>query len=531
VHKSRVFGWLRGIAALMTGAIATGPAAAQEDRVWSGPAQAEWDRADEVILHGTFDDGVFVPKSLSLAEPAARPAPRLLSLTGNVLPSLHPRVFGVEERVELVEQPDGLRLNCRKGTRPAGVVLETAEYRFPLNMAADLAITGEANEAMGLSLISAGGDAPEPAQTMLRTGRASLPLRQDTSALVVTCPAGAGEISLHKVRFVPHPGGTWRRGTWVWEPAAAIRNPSRFAGDLAAAGIDDIAIQVPANPADIVPAARILAAAGVTVHLVEGDPEMIKPEVLIRTVDRVRALRQAVEMAVPSGPALRLELDIEPYGGRDYPLDPISSWQNWAMAIRTIAQAWGDTVDVDVPWWMRGVPGGATALAAVRPWVGTIVVMAYRTEPDLILDAAEPWLALGRPVKIAIESGKLEAEGQQFYRRAAAGTLVLSSNRATLLKRPALRIDGAETFSFVRETRVPADRITFYGRDVARRSAERILAPLLAAWPNFAGFRIHGLRLAEDAAIGDRLQRAVTPPCVATGRCLPSRASVNAPSR
>jgi hypothetical protein len=94
----------------------------------------------------------------------------------------------------------------------------------------------------------------------------------------------------------------------------------------------------------------------------------------------------------------------------------------------------------------------------------------------------------------------VEPEGRRFYRRSPAGTLVLSDNRATLPKCPVRRREGAETFSFVRETRVPADRITFHRRDRALRSAERAVAPLLAAWPNFAGFRIHGLRLAEDGS-------------------------------
>ena len=158
-------------------------------------------------------------------------------------------------------------------------------------------------------------------------------------------------------------------------------------------------------------------------------------------------------------------------------------------------------MDVDVPWWMLGAPGGASALRNARTSIGTIVVMAYRTEPQLILEAAEPWLATGVPVKIAVEAGEVATEVQRTYRRSPAGALAINGGHAALHSAPIAGTEGVATFSLAGETRTRPDRVSFYGRDAERVAAERTILPFLTAWPNFRGFRIHGL---PGSAVADR---------------------------
>lgn len=131
-------GWLRAVAIASTGVI--GPAAvAQTPAIWSGPAEPQWAQAETLELHGTERDGSFMPTGLSLPERAAesRADPRLLPLTGNLLPLLRLRVFGVEERVAITTEAGALRIRCRAGSRPAGIVLEPIGYRFPRDVTAD----------------------------------------------------------------------------------------------------------------------------------------------------------------------------------------------------------------------------------------------------------------------------------------------------------------------------------------------------------------------------------------------------------
>jgi hypothetical protein len=315
---------------------------------------------------------------------------------------------------------------------------------------------------------------------------------------VVACPSEAGDILLVDARIEPVGGTATRRGSWVWDAADAIRDPAGFVRRLVALGLDEIALQPPADPREILPVARALAASGIALHLVEGDPDMIRPDGLARTLERVRGLRDTVQ-TLSGNPAARLELDIEPYGRPDYALDAAAAWRSWALAVEAIAHAWRGPVDVDVPWWMPGAPGGEAALTYARASIGTIVVMAYRTEPVSILEAAEPWLARAQPVKIAIEAGEVASEVQRTYRRAPAGELVVSGDHGALYAAPHAGVEGAATFALIGETRTRPERVSFYGRDAERRQAERVILPLLKAWPNFEGFRVHGLPTVTSA--------------------------------
>jgi len=491
----RSLDWLRTVIVVSTGAMMPTAAAQTSAPVWSGSAEPQWADAETLVLQGMWRDGSFVPKSLSLPDREADwpVAPRLLPLTGNLLPLLRPRIFGVEERAVITAEAGGLHIRCRAGSRPAGIVLEAAGYRLPRNMAARLVLSGKASAAVGLSLIAPGSDVPAPPQTSFSGGLGALPLRPDASALVVSCPFTAGEIVFEEARIDPFGRPAASCGSWVWDAAEAIRNPAAFSDKLAALSLGDIAIQPPAEPGDILPVVRALSASGIAAHLVEGDPDMIEPEGLARTGDRVRRLRLAMRGLSPGNPRVRLELDIEPYGRPAYGRDPAAAWRSWALAVEAIARIWGGPVDVDVPWWMLGAPGGAAALTSARASIGTIVVMAYRTEPQLILEAAEPWLAMGVPVKIAVEAGEVATEVRRTYRRAPAGELFIRGDRASLHAASMVGVKDATTFLLAGETRTQPDRISFYGRDAERGAAERTILPFLTAWANFRVFRIHGL--------------------------------------
>lgn len=482
-----------------TGAIAQVP-----QIVWSGPADQAWGAATQLELQGTMQEDMFVPRGLALVEKNASGSPRLLPLIDGILPMLRVRVFGVEERVQFAARSEGIRISCGKGRRPAGVVLEAPGRYFPRGMQGALLVRGKATGTAGLSLVRAGADAPAPPQTTLREGTTTLSLHAGASALVVSCPSEAAELMIEHVQVVSNGHSRGSFGTWVWDAKDAIRAPRAFVTRLAAARVDEIVIQAPAIPSDLIPLAHALAASPAAWYLVEGDPDMIMPEGLARTLVRVRLLRHTLRNLPASAAPKGLELDIEPHGRADYSVAPRAAWRNWANAITAIANAWGHPVEVVAPWWMRSVPGGTAALDCVRSSVGAVVVMAYRTDPQLILEAVEPWLATGLPVKVAIEAGEVAPEVQRIYRRASAGTLVITGNQAQLTGKPIGRKESAEAFALAGETCTWPEQVSYHGRDSERRAIERTILPLLASWPNFIGFRVHGLLTATPPLTAQR---------------------------
>lgn len=282
------------------------------------------------------------------------------------------------------------------------------------------------------------------------------------------------------------------RGTWVWRERDWHGDPLAFARHAAAAGWTELAIQAPARPdAALARLAAALAERKIGFRLLDGDPAMATAEGRAEAVRRFARLRRWCDDHLAARPLL--ELDIEPYALPGFAADPEAGWQDWARTVQAIAAAWGGPVAVDVPWWMRRSPQGHAALGKARASIREIIVMAYRTDPQLILDAAESWLAeAGPPVRIAIETGPVAQEAERLYRRAPSGTLKLSDAGAELLAAPEAAGPAAFTFALVRETRTDPARISFHGAPSRAAEAERALLPLLSGWPGFAGFRLHG---------------------------------------
>lgn len=443
------------------------------------------------------DEGRFTAKALHVPEPSAPPAPQLLPIGADLLALLDMRVFGSEERVQFDRTAGGVDLKCAPGSHPAGAVLRWPGYRLPRAMRGSLAIAGEGGEGFGLSPVRPGGDAPQPPTALFERGLATLSLPDEPAELVITCPQERGALRVRHARIVPTPGGEGSYGTWLWDARRALSAPQEFAAHAAAAGLDEIAVQATAEAGHgLVPLANALSDRGLAFRLVEGDPAMVGPAGLARAVARVRALRTAAEGADQDAV---LELDIEPYTTPSYAYDSASAWQRWGEAITALAHAWGRSVDVVVPWWMLHRADAVEAMTRAESSIRGVVVMAYRTEPQLILDAAEPWLArgaaYGKPVRIAIEAGQVAMEAQRHYRRADSGPLEILAEEARLHSAPAASTGGGGRFAMVRETIVHPRRISFYGAPDARAAAMDVLLPQLRAWPSFAGFRVHGLEL------------------------------------
>ena len=473
-------------------------ACAQNDIVWKAAPVSGWRDADLLDVHGTMDKGLFRPNAVQVHRAAGPSAQPLLPLGPDLLHLAQVRPFGVEERVEIGRPGDALTILCRPGRAPAGLTLQWPEHRLPAGYKGNWALVGSSNAPIGIAIVAEGQDAPVPPAALWTGSSVIFPLsaRREDRVLVLTCPdAGASaRIDGLAVRPADAAPPIVSRGTWVWQEGDWRDDPPRFARAAADAGWTELAVQVPQVPGP--PLARLaqaLAEKGVMLRLLDGDPAMAGEEGLARTIPRIIRLRRWCEQHLPPGVQPVLELDIEPYGTSAFAADPAKGWRGWAKAVQALSAAWGRPVAVDLPWWMRMSPGGESALQDARGSIAEVVVMAYRTDPQLILDAVEPWLAVDDvAIRVAIEAGPVASEVTRTYRRAAHGTLRTSDAAVEILDLPRMAQADEAVFELVEEIATAPARISFHDSPSTARETEAALLPSLAAWPSYAGFRIHG---------------------------------------
>lgn len=494
----------RGTLFLLAAWAAAMPAHAADRMIWKGPAVKNWREVEQVTLSGTLEAGTFHPVSIAPAQPPASPVPMLVPIGEELLPLADIRPFGREERVEIHRVGHQTIIRCRPGQAPAGVLLDWPDRRWPRSFGGLWRLDGQAGANMGISAVRPGEDAPAPPAATWIGGPLTLPVAAGADQrLVLICPATGASARLDTVTLMPASDRLPdARGSWIWREQDWRADPSGFVRRAAAAGWTELAIQAPARPdAALTHLAAALADQGITFRLLDGDPAMATPDGIGGAMARFAQLRRWCEDHLAVRPVL--ELDIEPYAHPGFAADPSAGWHAWAEAVRAIAGFWGGAVAVDLPWWMRRSPMASAALEKASPSIAEIIVMAYRTDPQLILDAAEGWLAgAGPPVRIAIETGQVAAEATRTYRRAASGTLRLSDAGAELLGEDAPADPSGAFFALMEESRTDPARISFHGALSRAGEVERTIRPLLAGWPRFAGFRAHGWDATQEKPHG-----------------------------
>jgi hypothetical protein len=468
---------------------------AEAQLMWEAPAMKGWREAEWIEVHGTMDGGVFRPDSAMIAQPSGAPSSSLIPLGENVVALAQLRPFGIEERVYVREEGGGIAIDCKPGSAPAGLVLSWPGFRLPGGYHGQWLLKGRSDTNIAVTQVRTGEDASAVTAGYWNGEGISLAFtEQHGQSLVLACPAEGASARLDSLMLAPATSSAAAigRASWVWREEDWRSDPQGFAEAAAAAGFNELAVQVPAKAdAVLVQLIEALEQRGIEMRLLDGDPSMATPEGLETAVARISHLRHwLAKHRAPE--SLMLELDIEPYGQPGFAADAEAGWRGWAMAVRELSAAWGRPVAVDVPWWMQNSSAGISAAQAAISSISEFVVMAYRTDPQLILDAAEPWLRGGKAVQVAIETGPVATEATQTYRRATQGTLRLSDRAVELL--PAVRqAEGGEAvYKLEAQTVTQPGRISFHGETDRAVEVERKLSPILQGWPNFRGFRLHG---------------------------------------
>jgi hypothetical protein len=172
--------------------------------------------------------------------------------------------------------------------------------------------------------------------------------------------------------------------------------------------------------------------------------------------------------------------------------------RGWAETIAVLRAATSMPIDAVLPFWLMS---DEHALRHVVPELAqgadSITIMAYRTNTQAIVAAAEPLLAwAGRRslrARVALEMGPLPDEAQRVYRRHPDGEVRIGRDAdgryEAVLDRGGR---GGARFIFSHETPSPAAAVSFLGDRLRFLSTLEEVVPLLAAWPAFAGMALHG---------------------------------------
>jgi hypothetical protein len=498
--------------------------------LWSGRVAVATPPPARIVIEGSEIDGRFVPNAVRMPDDGPVQANKLpLPVGENLLHRLQARPFGSEPRVEAERSQDGLIIRCGAGTAPAGVVLETGSFHFPRAAQLRLVVGGVGSgEQLALSLVEQGGDAPSPPQVVMDAKGGSLHLPpsppaavQPSRQIVISCPSGQAGLRLNSVVLEPDlpPRQTSNTGTWLWRAEAWLQRPSKIKEWATASQLDRIFLQLEIDSGEVANATALaefvtqLDRRGISVHAVEGDPAMATADGLSHAIRRVAAIRRYQTASPPRARLAGLQFDIEPYLLSDFALDPTAIWGQWADTIQALSSAWGEPVSVVVPFWMLDSEAGAAAMAAVRPVVSKLTVMAYRTDIGQVTALSEPWLAWGAlnavPVSVALENGPLGAEVHRTFLRAQTGSLLLSREgrkaSVSLFSKPAVARQDALAYAFHHETRVNPARISFMDNRDKLAVARAALTRLLVAWPSFDGLMIHALDESERGFGGPRI--------------------------
>lgn len=474
---------------------------------------------DVIVLNGNVTDGRFAVSEHELPSTARGPArPEPMPMHKNLLQSMDARTFGVEERVQAHLENGKLRVACRPGQRPAGVILAGPWFITRANT-----VLAAAYEAHGGAFTWQAADAARQASgdaldmgtltTAANAARLALPVSLDRAGwrqFVLLCPASEASIDVRGLTLEPAAAPKAApRATWIWRPGDWIDGGPALLDWAAGQGIRDLFVTVPLtdgaavrDPAQLAAFVRAAGVRGIGVHSVDGDPHMVLPGEVAAAARRVRAYA-AYNAAQPAEARLRgAQFDVEPYLLPETVLAPARRDTAYIDMARALKAAAGDGLRVEfvVPFWWGRNPALLDALA---PYADALAVMDYRTDRAQIVDFAIPFLdwasAHGRQVRIALEAGAIEPEIQRRYVNATGGPGDLQAvdvggrQVLVLLRKPVAgadahlyRLDGTRT--------IDGSATTFHRDKGALLRQLPGLEREFGLWDGFGGIAIHELR-------------------------------------
>jgi hypothetical protein len=328
--------------------------------------------------------------------------------------------------------------------------------------------------------------------------------------LTIAAPRHGGTLRLESLTLLPAlpspRAENLPAGAWVWEPRAWLGDPEALVANAKAHRMTSLSITIPvetgrvAQPDALAGFVALARQSGIAIHAVEGDPQMVEAAGLEHALERARALRTYQRQAQVEERLAGVEYDIEPYSLAGWGKAP-ADFAGWARAVAALAEAVGAPVNLVVPSWLPGSARGRSFLEEVKGSISGVTVMSYRTDAAALSVAAQPLLdwgaASGKPVRVALEAGPLADDYEEIFVPADTGTVAILPGGgpiAQVLAAPT-QLPGAAMYRSLGRTRVAAGRISFLGDEARMMAVSKELEPAFAAWPSFAGYAFHGLKL------------------------------------
>jgi hypothetical protein len=478
--------------------------------------------ATTVLLQGVEKDGRFAVSEQTLlpdaAPSGAAPAPRSMPLRANLLAGMTARSYGVEERVQARLENGRLRVDCRAGSRPAGVLLSGPWYLPRARAALRASFTGagtfswQAADAAQAARESALEMGRLGASTAPATASLALPERLERGSwrhFVLACPASAASLDLDALTLEPQAQQVVApRATWIWDRSEWRERGDALLDWAAREGLQELFIVVTLEegkvkePRELGAFVRRARERGIAISAVEGDPHMVLPNHRAATAARARAYADYNARAEPAARLAGIQFDIEPYLLPEHVLPAARLNAEYLATAAALREAAGALpLEFVVPFWwddkrevLDGLAQSADALS----------VMDYRTDPEQIAGFAIPFLdwaaAHGKRVRIALEAGSLPAETQRRYRRADKGEagdmllLALEGQQVLALLRQPLVLPGAQAYKLTGTRHIDGSATTFHKNKDALRALLPRLEADFSAWPGFAGIALHEWR-------------------------------------
>lgn len=473
-----------------------------------------------ILLQGGDKDGRFAVSEQTLVPDEGGkqpPAPTPMPLRTNLLAAMQVRGYGIEERVQARLDGGRLRIDCRAGTRPAGVLL-TGPWTIP-RLRAQLVASYSGKGQFAWQAADAAQAARESAVDMgqLSAGAAAgstrlpLPAALDRAAwrhFVLACPATGGSMVLDSLTLEPEAPLAAARSTWIWDRSAWLERGEELLDWAARERIGELFIVVRLeagrvqDPEALAAFVRRAGQRGIGISAVEGDPHMVLPSQRAATAARARAYAAYNAAAEPAARLKAIQFDIEPYLLPEHVLPAARLDGEYVATLAALREAAGAMpLEFVVPFWWGDRQAVLDGLAR---HADAVSVMDYRTDPGQILAFAIPFLdwgaAKGKRVRIALEAGPLPLETQRRYRRAqtgAAGDMLLftvdGQQVAVLLRQP-LAHPRAQPYKLVDSRPIDGSATTFHkDKDALRALLPRLEADF-GAWPGFAGIALHEIR-------------------------------------
>jgi hypothetical protein len=470
-----------------------------------------------ILLQGDDKDGRFAVSEQTLVpEGGAQPSPPApMPLRTNLLAGMQVRTYGVEERVQARLDGGRLRIDCRAGSRPAGVLL-TGPWTIP-RLRAHLAATYSGKGRFVWQAADAAQAARESAldmgQLSAATGstRLALPATLDRAGwrhFVLACPAAGGSLALDSLVLEPDAPSAAPRSTWIWDRSAWRERGEELLDWAARERIGELFIVVPLeegrikDPELLAAFVRRAGNKDIGISAVEGDPHMVLPGERAATAARARAYAAYNATAEPAARLRSIQFDIEPYLLPEHVLPAARLDREYVATLAALREAAGSMpLEFVVPFWW----GNRQALLdGLARHADAVSVMDYRTDPGQILGFAIPFLdwgaATGKRVRIALEAGPLPVETQRRYRRASEGgtgdmlLFTVDGQQVLVLLRQPLAHPRATPYKLVDSRRIDGSATTFHkDKDALRALLPRLEADF-GAWPGFAGIALHEWR-------------------------------------